>query len=269
VDVAWPVPPGFVDQPPPKEYRLASAAAEPTRRLLLVFRGDVRPTARTAARHALAHATNRAAVLEALGARGREARGWIPGAGTFDFPRLDAAQSQAWLARGNLGASVHVVLAYDLDLAGAEVARALQGEWARLGFYADLKGQRGAAALGEPLRAAGAPVQLVESQALVPGTAGEIAELVMPARGPAVGAFRTGWRTREFDPWLIPGRPAGPLDPVAVQSRLAEERNVLPLAELPWIWIEREGQRVVRLSPRFGPEFAFPGPGRPIRKGSR
>ena len=269
VDVAWPVPPGFMDQPPPKDYRFASAAAEPARRLLLVFRADVRPTAKTAARQALSHATNRAAVLEALGARGGEARSWIPGAGRFDFPRLDAAQSQAWLARGKLGASVHVLLAYDLDLAGAEVARALQGEWARQGFYADLRGQRGAAASSEPLRAAAAPAQLVESQALVPGLVGELVGLVMPARGPAVGAFRTGWRTREFDPWLLPGRPAGLLDPVVVQSRLAGERNVLPLAELPWIWIEREGQRVVRLSPRFGPEFAIPRSGEPIGKGSR
>lgn len=269
VDVAWPVPPGFIDQAPPREYRVASAPADPPRRLLLVFRADLRPTAKTSARHALAHATNRAAVLEALGASGREARGWIPGAGRFDFPRLDVAESQAWLARGKLGASVHVVLAYDLDRAGAEVARALQGEWARQGFYADLKGQRGAAALGEPLRATAAPAQLVESQALVPGVVGELAALVTPARGPAVGAFRTGWRTREFDPWLVPGRPAGPLDPSAVQSRLVEERNALPLAELPWIWIEREGPSVVRLSPRYGPEFAIPRPGEPIGVGSR
>ena len=269
VDVAWPVPPGFMDQPPPADYRFASSAANPVRRLLLLFRADVRPTGKTSARHALAHATNRAAVLEALGARGGEAKGWIPGAGMFDFPRLDAAQSQAWLARGKLGASVHVVLAYDLDLAGADVARALQGEWARQGFYADLRGQRGAAALGEPLRSDAAPAQLVESQALVPGVVGELAGLVTPARGPAVGAFRTGWRTREFDPWLVPGRPAGPLDPVAVQSRLVEERNVLPLAELPWIWIERQGQRVVRLSPRFGPEFAISRSGEPVGKGSR
>ena len=168
-----------------------------------------------------------------------------------------------------LGASIHVVLAYDADLAGADVARTLQGEWARQGFYAELRGQRGAAALAEPLRAAAAQAQLVESQALVPGVSGELACLVMPLRGPAVGAFRSGWRTREFDPWVLPGRSAGPLDPDAVQTRLAEERNVLPVAELPWLWIEREGQRVVRLAPRFGPEFATASPWRPGPKGSR
>ena len=269
VDVAWPLPPAFLEQAAPPEYRLASADAEPARRLLLVLRADVPPTTRTAARHALAHALNRGVMLEALRDRGREVREWLPGAGLFDFPRFDAAESQSWLARGKLGASIHVVLAYDADLAGGDVARALQGEWAGQGYYADLRGQRGAAALAEPLRASAGQAQLVEAQALVPGIAGELAGLVMPLRGPAVGSFRTGWRTREFDAWLLPGRAPGPLDPASVQTRLAEERNVLPVAELPWLWLEREGSRVVRLSPRFGPEFAGPGWETLPPKGSR
>lgn len=268
-DVAWPLPPAFLEQAAPEGYRLASAAASPARRLLLVLRADVPPTTKPAARHALAHALNRGAVLEALGARGREVRAWLPGAGAFDFPRLDAAESQAWLARGKLGASVHVVLAFDADLAGGEVARTLQGEWARLGFYAELRGRRGPPASAEPLRATAAQAQLVESQALLDGVPGELAGLVMPLRGPAVGSFRTGWRTREFDAWLLPGRAEPPMDPAAIQARLAGERNVLPLAELPWLWVEREGAGIVRLSPRYGPEFAAAAPDRDAREGSR
>lgn len=256
VDVGWPLPPAFLSQAPPEGYRLASAATDPIRRLLLVLRADVPPTTRAAARHALAHATNRAVLVEALGGRGRESAGWLPGAGTFAFPSFDARESQSWLDRGRLGASIHVVLSYDADQAGAEVARTLQGEWARLGFYAELRGRRGAAAAAEALAPTAGQAQLVEAQALLPGAAGELAALVMPLRGPAVGAFRTGWRTREFDPWLLPGRPAGPLDAVSAQSRIAEERIALPIADLPWIWVERDGQRVVRLAPAYGPEFA-------------
>lgn len=259
-DLAWPVPPDFLGQAPPAGYRVATAPAVPARRLLLVLRADVPPTTKPAARHALAHALNRPAVLEALKGRGSEAGGWLPGAGPFDFPRFDAGLSREWLERGKLGASVHVVLAFDADLAGGEVARTLQGEWARQGFYAELRGQRGAAALAEPLRAAAAQAQLVEAQALVPGLAGELAGLVLPLRGPAVGSFRTGWRTREFDPWILPGRPAGPLDPVAVQTRLAADRIVLPLADLPWLWVEREDARAPRVSPRFGPGYSGDAP---------
>lgn len=268
-DLAWPLPPAFLEQAAPAGYEIASAPAVPPRRLLLVLRADVPPTTKPAARQALAHALNREAMIESLRGRGRVETEWIPGAGPFDFPRLDAAESQAWLARGKLGASIHVVLAYDADLAGGEVARMLQGEWARQGFYADLRGQRGQPALEEPLRAAAAQAQLVEAQALVPGLAGELAGLVMPIRGPAVGAFRTGWRTREFDPWLVPGRPAGPLDPAAVQTRLAGERNVLPVAELPWLWAERSGRRGVARSARFGPGFAADRHEAPPPQGSR
>lgn len=255
-DLVWPLPPGFFEQGPPEGYRLATADAVPARRLLLVLRADVPPTTRPAARHALAHATNRAALVQGLGPRGRATAGWLEGAGDFDFPRLDGALSQAWLERGRLGASIHVVLAYDADLAGAEVARALQGEWARLGFYAELRGLRGDAAIAEQLRAPAAQAQLVEAQALLPGAVAELAGLVVPLRGPAVGAFRTGWRTREFDGWILPGRAPGRLDPRAAQTRLAEERNVLPVAELPWSWAERTGPRTVRIATRYGPEFA-------------
>ncbi|MCC6349890.1 MAG: hypothetical protein IT347_09920 [Candidatus Eisenbacteria bacterium] len=268
-DLAWPLPPTFLEQAVPEGYVIGSSPAAPARRLLLVLRDDVPPTTRTAARQALAHALNRGTLLEALRGRARAEPGWVPGAGPFDFPRLDAGESRAWLARGKLGASLHVTLAFDADLAGAEVARSLQGEWARQGFYASLRGQRGEPALEEPLRAAAAQAQLVESQALVPGAVGLLAGLVMPPRGPAVGSFRTGWRTREFDPWLLPGHRAGPLDAAGLQARLVEERNVLPLAELPWLWAARHGAATVRVSARFGPEFASALPLAAAAQGSR
>ena len=83
----------------------------------------------------------------------------------------------------------------------------------------------------------------------------------MPMRGPPVGTFRTGWRTREFDPWIAPGPPsrhigeAQPsLDVEAAQHRLEEELVALPIAELPWLWIEREGAGSRAFHPHFGPE---------------
>jgi peptide/nickel transport system substrate-binding protein len=256
-DLVWPVPPAFLEQAPPAGYGLREAEAQPMRRLLLVLRADVPPTTKLPARHVLANATNRADLLEALGARGRDITGWLPGAGHFDFARFDAAEARTWLERGKLGASFHVVLAYDADLAGADVARELQGSWARLGIYAEMRALRGEAAAAEPLRATAAQAQLVEAQALLPGAAAELACLVMPLRGPAVGSFRTGWRTREFDPWLLPGRSAPPIDAAAAQARLAEERIVIPVAELPWLWVGRNGPSRVRLDPRFGPSFSF------------
>ncbi len=268
-DVVWPLPPDLLSQAPPEGYRLAGAPADPVRRLLLVLRADVPPTTRAAARQALAHAINRAALLEALGQRGREMLTWLPGGGEFDFPSFDAGESRLWMDRGRLGASIHVTLSYDADGPGAEIARELQGQWARQGFYADLRGRRGRAAAAEALNATAGQAQLVVSQALVPGSVGELAGLVMPIRGPAVGSFRTGWRTREFDRWLLPGRRSGRLDPVAAQARIAEEQAALPLARLPWEWVERTGPAAVRVSPRFGPEFAVSRPGTTVPRGSR
>lgn len=268
-DLVWPIPPDLLSLAPPAEYRLATGPSDPPRRLLLVLRSDVPPTTRVAARRALAHATNRAELVGTLTPRGRECETWLPGAGPFDFPSFDAAETRSWMERGRLGASIHVVLGYDADGPGGEVARELQGQWARQGFYADLRPLRGAEVGAERLRAAAGQAQLVESQALVPGPLGELAGLVLPLRGPAVGAFRTGWRTREFDPWLLPGRPVGALDVVAAQARIADEGSALPLAELPWHWVERAGQRVVRPSPRYGPEFAVTLAAPPVPRGSR
>jgi ABC-type transport system substrate-binding protein len=256
-DLAWPLPPALTGQALPAGYAYGTLAASPPRRLLLVFRADVPPTTRLPARHALAHALNRETLLESLGERAGARDEWLEGAGPFDFPSLDASEVRAWLDRGHLGVSFHVVLAFDADGAGAEVARALQGQWASLGIYAELRSLRGADALAEPLRAAAAQAQLVEVQAPLPGADAELATLVMPLRGAAVGGVRTGWRTREFDPWLAATGAAGPIDAAAAQARLAEERVALPLARLPWRWVERSGGGLrVHFAPAEGPDLA-------------
>jgi ABC-type transport system substrate-binding protein len=256
-DLVWPLPPALLSEPLPAGHRLVELDARPVRRLLLVFRCDVPPTTRLPARAALAHALNRGELLAALG-RGAADSPWLDGAGPFEFPRLDAEATREWLARGDLGASFHVVLAFDADGAGAEIARLLQGQWAGLGLYAELRPLRGGAALAEALRASAAQVQLVEAQAPLPGAAGELATLLLPLRGPAVGSFRTGWRTREFDPWTAGPDPAPGFDPVAAQARLADEVVALPLATLPWRWVLREGGPAVPFDPWNGPALAMP-----------
>jgi hypothetical protein len=75
----------------------------------------------------------------------------------------------------------------------------------------------------------------------------------MPLRGPAVGGFRSGWRTREFDRWILPTATPRPLDPVWVEQRLMEEHVAIPIAELPWLWVERSGAHV-SCHPHFGPD---------------
>ncbi|MBI5170257.1 MAG: hypothetical protein HZA61_12275 [Candidatus Eisenbacteria bacterium] len=255
-DLVWPLPPALLEQPLPAGYAARSRAASPVRRLLLLFRADMPPTTKLPARHALAHATSRADLVEALGPAGQESATWLPGGGPFEFPRFDEDEMRAWLARGKLGASFHVVLAYDADGTGAAVARALQGTWARVGLYAEMRPLRGAAAAAQPLLSAAAHAQLVEEQALLTGPEAELAGLVMPVRGPAVGSFRSGWRTREFDPWVARTDAAVPLDAVRAQARLSEERLALPIALLPWQWVERNTGEIARFHPRFGPEWA-------------
>ncbi len=256
-DLLWPLPPAWGTQPEPAGYRAVEWAAAPPRRLLLVLRADVPPTTKMPARHALVHALNHEELLAALGVRAAGG-GWLAGAGPFDFPRLDAAETRAWLARGKLGASFHVTLAYDADGPGAEIAHTLQGEWAAQGLYAELRPLRGAAAAAEPLSAAAAQVQLVEAQALLPGAGPELALLVMPLRGPAVGNFRTGWRTRDFDRWLAGGPEPRPAELAALHSRLAGDRIVLPLATYGWRAAQRVEAPAVAFDPASGPRFATP-----------
>lgn len=253
-DLLWPVPPALLGEGLPAGYRVDQLSAQPARRLMLILRADIPPLHKLPARHALAHALDRRELLAALGANGSSIGAWLPGAPVFDFPSLDQGLVREWLARGRLGGSFHITLAYDADRAGAELARVLQGQWARAGLYVELRAQRGIAASAEPLAAAAAHAQLVVSQAPWAGAAAEVALFVMPLRGPAVGPVRTGWRTREFDAAILPGASAS-LDPARSQSRFAEERIVLPIADLPWVWAARDSLTAARFDPWVGLDY--------------
>jgi ABC-type transport system substrate-binding protein len=252
-DLLWPIPSPLLHESPPADYRLSSQESQPPRRLLLVLRADLPPTSKPAARHALAHALNRSDLVAALGASGGEMAEWLAGGEPFDFPKHDPNEVQAWLERGKLGRSLHVVMAYARYGVAAEVARPMQVEWARLGLDVELRPLSGAMLEAEALRYGGAQALLIDSQSLLKDPVADLATLVVPARGPAVGSFRSGWVTREFDRW-IGGRPASELDVAYAQQRLAEEQVVLPLARLPWVWVERT-TRTIPVHPRFGPDL--------------
>ena len=197
--------------------------------------------------------------MTALGEGCEPIRRWLSGArSAYEWPRLESPTDRrvrlAEAADENeRPESFHFALAYDTDLSGAEIARALQGQWARAGHYAELRPLRGQAASAEALAPAAAQAQLVESQAVFPGAEAELAQLVLPLRGPAVGSFRTGWRTREFDRWIAVAEPAAGFDPDLAQARLAQDRVVLPLASIPWrMAIRNRGVRP-HVHPAFGP----------------
>ncbi len=257
VDLVWPLPSGVNAATVPPGYRLVTRPATPARWLLLVMRADLPPTSRLPTRHALAHAVNRDRLLDVLGLLGRGVEEWLPGAGRYEFPALDEGQVREWMARAKLGQAFHVVLAYDADGPAARVARVLQGEWSSLGIYAELRPLRGAR-LGAEMLAGLSHLALVEAQPWTDDLPGSLSLMVMPLRGPAVGAFRTGWRTREFDAWLAPGRGPAPIAAGAVQARLREELVALPLAELPWAWIARDDAPPPSFHPHYGPGCPVP-----------
>lgn len=252
-DWVWPLPPGIDGAPLPPAYRFRTGEPTPRRSLMLVMRADLPPTLAIPARQALAHALNDEEIVRALGAAGAAPGPWIPGGPREETPRLDASEVRDWLARGKLGRSFHVNLSYDADGAAASVARALQGQWARLDLYADLYPLRGAP-LGAELLSGSSHLLLVEQQPLLDTPAAGLAALVMPLRGPAVGSFRTGWRTRAFDPWIAPRRGVAPPDVAEASHGLADELVVLPLADLPWRWVERAQGAETDFHPHFGPD---------------
>jgi len=260
-DLVWPVPPGLLSEPVPASYRRVVQDARPARWLLLVMRADLPPTSKQPARHALGHGINRTEVMRALGARALDVGAWIDGAPAYDFPRLDPQEVELWRERGKLGHSFHVVVAYDATGPAAEVVRLMQGEWAAHAIYVELAPLMGAKRTREFLGGRDHLV-LAEMQAPTTDPASLLSLLVMPMRGPAVGGVRTGWRTRDFDAWVAPGSAAArhelAWDPARVQHRLEEERVVLPLARLPWVWLERAGGPVAGFHPRYGPECPTP-----------
>lgn len=270
-DLVWPLPPDLLSQPLPAGWTLGSRPAWPTRRLVLVLRADVPPTTRAEVRAALSQAIDHGELLEALAARGTATRRWLPGATrdaevSLALPtREREAGERAVRTRPE---SHHVVLAWDADGSGAEVARALQGQWARAGHYADLRSLRGAAAHREALASVAAQAQLVETQALLPDAGDELALWVMPLRGPAVGGVRTGWRTRALDGWLAGEAPLSPPQVDSLQSILVLDRIVLPLGDLPWQWLVRQGAVPPAVQAATGPDWTVAGvpPGGPRKR---
>jgi len=268
-DLVWPMPPGFSQYPLPVGCGEVARAAQPARRLLLVMRPDRPPTSKHEAREALAHALNHEELVQALGDSLPDPP-WLAGAAPFAFPALDPEEVRVALSRGEFGRSLHVLMSYDADGTAAEVASAMQGQWSRVGLYIDLRSLRGEK-LSTELLGGGSHLVLVEDQPLFDAFTAQLAPLVMPPRGPGVGGFRTMWRTREFDAWLWP-RPAvhprarsarhavaaepDTLPPATqqAQNRLGEEMVVLPLARLPWRWVERGGPLPVGFHPHFGPQ---------------
>jgi ABC-type transport system substrate-binding protein len=252
-DLVWPTPPDLLDQALPPVYRSVSRPARPARRLLLVLRPDLPPTSKEAARHAFASGLSRGELIEALGIAGEDRSIGLSGAPPYDFPKDDPSQVREWLERGDLGRSLHVVMAYSADGVGSRVARSLQSEWARSGLDVELRPFREPVVNGELLRRGGAQLLLVEDQAILANPSAELASLVLPMRGPPVGAFRAGWMTREFDPWIWGQGNPPPLDVAAAQQRMVDEDIVLPIANLPWLWVQRASAQG-RFHPRFGPD---------------
>jgi len=189
----------------------------------------------------------------ALGERGNEPGEWPPGAGVLDLPPRDPGAVHEWLARGHLGRSMHVVMAYAGDGVGAEIARTMQTEWAATALDVELRPMKRSAFAAEALRRGGAQLLLIEAQAPAEDPVAELAMLVAPRNGPTIGTFRTGWTTREFDRWLGPQPPETPLDLELARSRLGEELAAIPLARLPWLWIERSTGTGVGFHPHYGP----------------
>jgi ABC-type transport system substrate-binding protein len=258
VDVAWPLPPDLLDEPLPPEYRALSRPARPQRLLVLIQKADLPPSNRPAARYAFSHGVNRGDLIAALGPAGGNMDEWLPGGGSFDFPRHDPEEVRAWLERGHLGRSLHAVMAYSSDGPASRIARTMQAGWARHGLDVELRPLRQPAALSEWLRRGGEQLRLVEWQPALEWPAAVLAGLAEPVRGPGIGGARTGWMTREFDRWIA-GAPMTAQDLQAAQQRIADERIALPLARLPWVWVQRSGA-AGGFHPRFGPEIpAFAG----------
>ena len=257
VDLVWPMPVGTLDEALQGGYRVVSRAARPRRQMLLVMRADLPPTSKLPARSALAHGINRDDLVRLLGPGAERRTAWLMNAAPSDFPALDGEEIGRWMERGKLGRSFHVDMAFRGDGPAAAIARALQGEWSRYAIYVEPHPLRGQRWTQEALTGL-SHLLLTDSQALIDDPSAELAQVVMPLRGPAVGGWRSGWRTREFDPWVAPRAEPGPLPVDQIERRLEEELVVLPLAELSWTWIERDDRPPLGLHPHFGPQLGGP-----------
>jgi len=258
IDLAWPVPLGDPLREDVLEgYRWGSVApgqVRPGRRMDLVIRADVAPTAKLAARRALAHSLNRPDLLRAVSDGVAPFHRLWPEAPAFDFPRLDESEQLAWMRSGRLGSSFHTVLVFDPDEIAERVARRLQAQWARAGLSVDVRPLRGGRLSTERLEGrAHILLQITRGPIVDPVT--DLAMMSSPERDAPVGRTRDGWRAAELRPWLAP-RPGRPAPDLAAAQRVVEEATVvLPLGVLGWTWIEPETRRSVPFHPHFGPDF--------------
>lgn len=260
IDVAWPVPIGDplrADALEGYHWRAMSPSrVRPARRLDVVMRADVLPTAKLAARRALAHSLNRTDI-ERIVADGVEPfRALWPDVPPFDFPRLDEGERLAWMRSGKLGASFHTQFAFDPDEIAERIPRRMQGQWARAGLSVDLRPLRGSR-LSEEHLGGRAQLLLQITHGLTPDRATDLAMMTTPFRDAPVGRTRTGWRAPELRPWMAAAPGRTPPDPAAAQRIVEEGTVILPLGVLGWTWIEREGPGTVPFHPHFGPIFTL------------
>jgi len=255
-EIVWPVPAGLPASVVPAPYRERMQTSPMW--LLVAFRCDLPPTLRPAARRALAHALNRPALLSELAERGAGASGWPAPALAPALPPFDRDRVREWMAVGKLGRSLHVALGFARGSAGEEVAQAVQADWAAQSLDAELHPQ-GPAALVAALRGGGPHVLLVEEHPLIDDPSSRVAAVIRSPRGFTVGAYRTGWNLRGFDDWLWPRRARRVADPAAVRRELEGQLPVIPIARLPWLWIERQGGPRLHFDPFYGPDFTLPG----------
>lgn len=244
-DLVWPAPAALWRALLPAGYTRASAGARPARRLLLVMRHDLPPTSRAVARQALALGIRPGGVADALGTLGRPTGDWVAGAGERAPAGSDAEGARALLASQGLERSFHAVMTYDPSGEGALVARVLQAQWSTLGIDVELEPVRGMPAGGcWPGR--DAHLALVAGAALEPGPEGELMRVAEPPAGPQVGEIATGWRIQTSG--------LDRADPSRLQRLVDAEGVAVPLADLPWWWIERQGAHSTWFHPRYGPE---------------
>lgn len=261
-DVAWPLPVGDPLREDAFEgYRwsfLPPDAVRPGRRLELVMRADVAPTAKLAARRALAHSINRPDVLRAVAGHVQPFRSFWPEAGPFDFPRLDEGEQLGWMRRGRLGTSFHTTLVFDPDEVHEGVARRMQAQWARSGLSVDIVPLRGRR-LAEQRLGGRAQLLLLVTHGLLDDPQTDLAMLGRHGRDAPVGRYRSGWAALPAGADREPG-PGRRREALRAAQRSVEEATViLPLGVLGWTWIAREGAPAGRaFHPRFGPEFATP-----------
>jgi ABC-type transport system substrate-binding protein len=258
IDVGWPLPIGdpILGDSFEGLRRVHRAPEEmrPGRRLELVLRADVAPTAKLAARRALAHSLNRPDLERALADEVGPFRAFWAAVRPFDFPRLDEQEALAWMSRGKLGRSFHTTLVYDPDEIGEPAARRLQSHWARSDLSVDLRPLRGSRLATERLTGR-AQLLLQVHHDLLADPATDLAMIAPPGRDAPVGRYRTGWRTSDFRILLAPGarRAAAALE--AAQRDIEEATVILPLGRVGGSWLERVPAPGMSFHPRYGVQF--------------